>query len=360
VAGDRTVGEAFLRAARPLLFTATPGALRADIRAVKERIEGRLRRRGTTWGDVKSGMGSIRDVEFVVQFLQLLHGERVPQLLTTNTLEALALLARHRLLAPDDHRALWEGYTFMRPVEHYLQLMHGRHAHALPHDRDELGEIARRLGFRGDTAPDELVARYEAPSAAVRAVFERVLSAEGTPMSEPTNRETSGEAAVDAHVAHMAFSYRQAFPPQEIARHAQLVDRLDADDNLAEVVAERLGEHRWRVLVVAHDCPGELSLICGLLFLHGLSIEEGHAFTYEPASGRRAAEWRPVVVDTFTVTPTGELAPDVWTRYTEELNSSASCGWCGTGARPPPRATWPDGSRGASTAPTSSARSPAP
>src|SRR5262249_39561872 len=72
IAGNDTVGRAFLRSAQALAFRPVDAAtLRAGIRQSKQRIEAEARRQGHDWGDVKSGRGSLRDIEFIVQFLQL-------------------------------------------------------------------------------------------------------------------------------------------------------------------------------------------------------------------------------------------------------------------------------------------------
>ncbi|MDI7275587.1 MAG: glutamine synthetase adenylyltransferase, partial [Anaerolineae bacterium] len=263
VAGDGAAGDAFLRQAWPLVFAAPVHAIRRDVREMKLRIEAELQRRGHEWGEVKLGRGSIRDVEFVVQYLQLVHGARHPAVCTGNTLQALTGLHRCGLLPTDDYRALSDGLIFLRPVEHYLQLMHHRQTHSLPPDARELAYLARRLGFRGPHAGAQLLTRYQEHAAAIRAVYQRHLEGEESEMR--TGSDAPGAAPqVQRHLARMDPSYAAAFDEAEIARHAALAERL-GDGNLAEVEAVPLDSGAWRVTVVAYDYPGELSAICGLL-----------------------------------------------------------------------------------------------
>jgi glutamate-ammonia-ligase adenylyltransferase len=154
IAGDVGVGETFLQRAGPLIFNnSAVEEARADVHAMKQRTEAQLRRQGRDWGEVKLGEGSIRDVEFVAQYLQLAHGAEQPEVRSNNTLDALARLAAHQLLSADEHRVLADGYVFLRTIEHHLQMMHYRQTHTLPSDAEALTHLARRLGFQGADAP---------------------------------------------------------------------------------------------------------------------------------------------------------------------------------------------------------------
>ena len=93
------VGKRFLNRIRPLLFTDSATDIRSSIQQMKERIELRLRQRGKLNSEVKLGVGSIRDMEFLVQSLQLIHGEREPRILSFNTLDSLVRLAEFGLIS---------------------------------------------------------------------------------------------------------------------------------------------------------------------------------------------------------------------------------------------------------------------
>ncbi|MGQ9683108.1 MAG: glutamine synthetase adenylyltransferase [Anaerolineae bacterium] len=328
VAGDLALGEELLCRAMPLLLAAGADAVRADVRAMKARIEAELRRRGREWGDVKLGWGSIRDVEFVVQYLQLRHGLASPEVLSRNTLEGLARLHASGLLSSDDYRTLAEGYTFLRPVEHYLQIVHYRQVHELPTEARALTALARRLGFGGTDPGGRFLQRYQEHAAAVRRVYQRQL--EGEEMTAANGSLAQSSADVLGHVERMAPSYAATFTPDEIAHHARMADRLD-QDNLVEVDALPLADGSWRVTLVGYDYAGELSLICGLLFAYGLNIRDGQVFTYEllPSpriagaairGGRSATRERRKIVDVFTVRPAaGTITAELWPAYKADL-----------------------------------------
>jgi glutamate-ammonia-ligase adenylyltransferase len=335
VAGDAALGELFLVQSAALVFPLNGGQaevdLRAAVREMKERIEADLSRRGHEWGEVKLGKGSIRDVEFVTQYLQLRHGAGHPDVRSANTLDALARLWAAGLLGGDEYRVLVDGYAFLRPVEHCLQMMHNQQTHTLPSDKRELHYLARRLGFHGADARAEFLERYQQHTAAIRAVYQQHL--ERRPVDVAVHL-MPGPTDVRRHVARMAPSYRAVFSDEEIRRHAELAERLGAE-NLVEVDAVPLADGFWRVTVVAYDYPGELSLICGLLFAYGLSIRDGHVFTYEPLEegsrtpsaspsaaqrSRAHGEDRRKIVDVFNVSSvTDEVSADTWSCYANDL-----------------------------------------
>ncbi len=291
IAGAEMVGQAFLRRVQPLIFDATPEAVQAEVHGMKQRIEAELRRRGQEWGEVKLGEGSIRDIEFVTQYLQLVHGAQHPQVRSPNTLDALARLFTGGFLSPDEYRVLTDGYVFLRTVEHYLQMMHHQQTHRLPRDARELTYLGRRLGFQYGEPGTQLVKRYQQHSTAIRAVYQRHLDFANLPPAIPhPNPE------IRRHLARMDPSYAVTFSAPEIARHAALAEQLD-QDNLVQVDAIALGDNHWRVTIVGYDYLGELSLICGLLFTYGFDIIDGDIFTYEPVLNGIQVPERPTTDD---------------------------------------------------------------
>ena len=101
--------------------------------------------------DVKSGVGGLRDVEFLVQGLQLINGPADPGLINGNTLVALEKLKQGGILPKIVVDQLKEDYAFLRRVEHYLQILEDRQIHALPQDHHEVTSLARRiLGVSGE------------------------------------------------------------------------------------------------------------------------------------------------------------------------------------------------------------------
>jgi [glutamine synthetase] adenylyltransferase / [glutamine synthetase]-adenylyl-L-tyrosine phosphorylase len=103
--------------------------------------------------DVKNGAGGLRDVEFLVQGLQLMHGRDNPGILEGNTLRSLDLLRDAGLLPEQAVEELKEDYLFLRRVEHCLQIMEDQQIHAVPREGEELRALAKRvLGLESDEA----------------------------------------------------------------------------------------------------------------------------------------------------------------------------------------------------------------
>ncbi|MBN1873961.1 MAG: glutamine synthetase adenylyltransferase [Anaerolineae bacterium] len=372
IAGDMAVGAAFLMQVPPLLFNVNSRELRAgvrlraSVREMKQRTESQLRRQGREWGEVKLGEGSIRDVEFVVQYLQLLYGAQIPDLHSHNTLDALARAAKYNLISATDYRILVDGYVFLRTIEHHLQMMHYRQTHVLPDDADALAHLARRLEFQnvptGTTAAKtrevsrqsnnpgaQFLARYEQHRAAIRAIYLKYLGSDDMEMKDvyresvventpPVSERTVSERTVSeqaAHISRMAPSYMEVFTAEEIEHHTLLAERLN-NDNLVEVEAAQLADKGWRLTVVAYDYLGELSLICGLIFVYGCTIVNGHVFTYEPErpvseradyfpsvyrlSSTFSSSERRKIVDVFTVYPEhATVTTGTWQTYARDL-----------------------------------------
>ncbi|MCB0173433.1 MAG: ACT domain-containing protein [Anaerolineae bacterium] len=339
IAGNKKLGEAFLRKIQPELFITPAETVREEIRSLKARIETQLKQRGRQWGEVKLGEGSIRDIEFVTQYNQLAHGQAIPQVRGSNTLKALSALFARNLLTADEYRVLTEGYTFLRTVEHHLQLMHYRQTHSLPDNPEDLTHLARRLGFRGSEAGHRFVDQYQQHTTVIRLVFQQQLGDKtrtktGPIPAAPTEQDRPAELL--PHLAQMPASYLKTFSPQDIDHHTVLMGDL-SDRQPVRVEAEPLPDDFWRITIVGFDYLGELSLICGLLFVHGFNIHAGSVFTYEPApepalagyqTGGRRPRYRtktaPLsprrkIVDVFTVKADNGALPDGWPAYEQDL-----------------------------------------
>ncbi|CAN5741630.1 bifunctional [glutamine synthetase] adenylyltransferase/[glutamine synthetase]-adenylyl-L-tyrosine phosphorylase [soil metagenome] len=178
VAGDAALGGRWAAAAAERLWSRPFGAdeLRS-VRAMKQRAEEQVARQGLTDREVKRGRGGIRDIEFAVQLLQLVHGELDAGLRSPTTLDALAELAAAGYVAAEDADRLAVAYRFLRRIEHRLQLEDERQIHALPADDAARSRLARVLGFRGTpdaSALEGLDAEVRRHQATVRAIHEQL------------------------------------------------------------------------------------------------------------------------------------------------------------------------------------------
>ncbi|MFQ5640096.1 MAG: glutamine synthetase adenylyltransferase [bacterium] len=338
IAGDDVLGIQFLQHTKPLLLNLPLEALRIEIHKMRKKTEAQLRRSGKAWGEVKTGVGSIRDVEFVTQYLQLTQGSEHPEVHSRNTLDALARLTACGVLPRPDYRIMNDGYIFLRSVEHHLQIMQNRQTHLLPKDPHELNYVARRLGFRDLNAGAKLSERYLQHSLAIREVYRQYVEKDKTEKLPPTRPPVSAALqASSSHLAQMDTGYALVFEEKEIQRHAEMAVCLNRDTPVA-VEAVPLENKDWQVTIVGYDYFGELSLICGLLFVYGMNIIQGAIFTYEPVANtvsekvaslkhrRRFSRLRAKknskrkIVDVFTVRSVQEtVSAEHWQRFSKEL-----------------------------------------
>jgi glutamate-ammonia-ligase adenylyltransferase len=153
VSGDPSLCRAFDESAAKHLWSRpfTAESLRS-VRGMKLRSESEVARRGLSDRELKLGPGGIRDIEFAVQLLQLVHGGADPELRVQTTLAALDELADAGYVARHDAEQLAAAYRFLRTVEHRLQLDDEQQVHALPTDAIELDRLARVLGYAGTTS----------------------------------------------------------------------------------------------------------------------------------------------------------------------------------------------------------------
>lgn len=338
VAGNFAIGRRLLREATPLIVGHAPEEVRASVRSAKSQIEAQLERRGRTFGEVKSGSGSIRDIEFVVQSLQLIHGQRVPHIRAANTLDALVRLADFDLIHADEYRCLTDGYLFLRTIEHSLQLLHNRQEHSLPSDPHELTALARRLDFRDG---DHLLVHYGQHCRAIRAIYEKYVSSTDTAREAPADSSgmidrkpsvvDAGENVCSPESREMK-NYDTVFSEAERAEHVQVLSKINSERPI-RVLAESQAEGAWRVRVLGMDQPGELSLICGLLFVYGFDIVDGFASTgHHAAKASKSKVAFRDFVDVFTVRSSVEaVMSEVWHRYEADLTDLLLAAQSGNG-----------------------------
>ncbi|RIK09735.1 MAG: bifunctional glutamine-synthetase adenylyltransferase/deadenyltransferase [Acidobacteria bacterium] len=212
-AGDLDLGGRFVEAAQPFIWPERldPEAIRS-IRAMKARTERELVKKGTSEREVKRGPGGIRDVEFAVQLLQLVHGRADPTLRDRSTLGALEALAVGGYVDTSDASALRNAYKFLRTVEHRLQIRDERQVYALPTNPTELEVLAKTLGIRGRadiSAIDIFEKAYRDNGAVVRSIHERLffrplLEAFGAASAD--DGANISEEAADERLAAFGFS----------------------------------------------------------------------------------------------------------------------------------------------------------
>ncbi len=208
-AGSPRVAEEFLRAIAPIVYRKTLdfGTIE-DMRQMKRRIDAEAQRRPGQGWDVKLGRGGIREIEFIVQSLQLVHAGRNPALRERGTLALLERLKQARLLDEKEVQDLSAAYRFFRSLEHRIQMAEDRQTHLLPARAGDRERLARSMGFLGESPESTLRAfdhRLEAHRTSVEAAFDRLLAEGG-------NAEAAEEEEVDPAVRELI---DLALPPEE-------------------------------------------------------------------------------------------------------------------------------------------------
>ncbi len=182
IAGSREVGKSFIKLVRP--FVLAPSSKRRaveqglaiveEVRSVKERIDAKMAERGQEQRNVKLGGGGIREIEFLVQTIQVLAGHRLPGILDRGTIGSLARLHSVDILSLKQQTALTRAYQFLRDVEHKLQMVHDMQTHALPDRQDKLERCAIRMGYTGASRSAALK-QFQADHAAHRTVVHDIF-----------------------------------------------------------------------------------------------------------------------------------------------------------------------------------------
>ncbi|MAC55943.1 MAG: glutamine synthetase adenylyltransferase [Gimesia sp.] len=323
IAGNQNLGINFFRRIEPQIFNCDPEEVRKNVLEMKQRIEAELKKKGKDWGEVKSGKGSIRDVEFTTQYLQMANGAKHPSIRSINTLDGLVRLVDHGLIQADEYRHLTSGYVFFRKIEHALQLMHYNQEHHMPTDERELAYLARRLDFQEG---QQLVQYYEQHRKAVRNIFKKYIH---PPKSDSGLHAAQSEQESNP-IGMMAASYSKVYNEAEIEKHSQMARKLSETNNV-ELQTEKIPENQLRLTMVGFDQTGDLSLICGLLFVYGFDIQQGHLFTNQkvnpaassqsrsPKLSEKSKSKRKFVIVLDVKASDAAVQPSFWISYKKDL-----------------------------------------
>ena len=195
IAGDADLGRAFVDLVDPMVWRAgeRPNFI-SESQAMRRRVVSLIPAR-EAGREIKLGSGGLRDVEFTVQLLQLVHGRADERLRTRATLPSLARLSEFGYIGRADSQELATAYRFQRTLEHRVQLWHLRRTHLLPDDRQMVRRLERGLGVRGE--PD-LVEQFRASTRKVLRLHERVFY---SPLLEAVARIPSGELRLSPDAA---------------------------------------------------------------------------------------------------------------------------------------------------------------
>lgn len=215
VAGSEELGQQWAEARLPQVWTAAHrDDFISEVRAMRRRVVD-LIDRDEADRQLKLGPGGLRDVEFSAQLLQLVHGTEDHDIREPNTLEALRSLERGGYLSGDDAALMEEAYSFLRVVEHRLQIPRMRRAAVLPDKPEALRELARMVYPTGDRTEVRLKRERDDYSRRVRALHEQIFY-------RPILDAAVGTGAVTSLPAKAAESRLRAFgfvDPHSAMRH---------------------------------------------------------------------------------------------------------------------------------------------
>ncbi len=299
-AGAAELGAALVSVSRPFVWpdVLDPDAVR-EVREMKRRSEAELVRKGMEHRELKRGRGGIRDVEFAVQLLQMVHGRHDETIRSPTTLDALDQLAGGGYVERADATRLGGAYVFLRNVEHRLQLWDEQQTHTLPTDEVALSRLARVLGYR-DTPRRSAYQRFDeeqrSHQAEVRAIHERLffaplldtLSGRGPLTDDAAQERLAAFGFADAEHTRTALrDLTRGFRRSSRVLSALLpviLDWLSAspDADLGLLQLRRLAEGTARATALAttfRDQPGAAERTCRVL---GSSRLVGDALLHQP------------------------------------------------------------------------------
>ena len=182
-AGSSSLFSRFAFAVQPYIYRSdisVTDAL-ASVRLAKQKIDRSVERKNAGF-NVKLQRGGIREIEFIAQALQLAHGARDEWLRVAHTLISLGRLADRNLISEQERSDLSEAYTFLRTLEHRLQMEHGLQTHTVPPAEPQRSLVARRMGFQAATALADFESALRLHSTNVRKAYDRVFAeSDGAP-----------------------------------------------------------------------------------------------------------------------------------------------------------------------------------
>jgi [glutamine synthetase] adenylyltransferase / [glutamine synthetase]-adenylyl-L-tyrosine phosphorylase len=217
VAGDRVLGQAYLDAVQPLVWqAASRDNFVEDVQAMRRRVEQHVPAAEAD-RQLKLGPGGLRDVEFSVQLLQLVHGRSDDSLRSGTTLEALDALARGGYVGREDAATLDDSYRLLRTLEHRIQLFRLRRTHLMPTTEPDLRRLGRALGHRSDAAK-AVEAQWQSRAREVRRIHERLFY---RPLLAAVARLSSSDARLGPEAARERLAALGFRDPAGAMRHLE-------------------------------------------------------------------------------------------------------------------------------------------
>ncbi|MFJ8646491.1 bifunctional [glutamine synthetase] adenylyltransferase/[glutamine synthetase]-adenylyl-L-tyrosine phosphorylase [Streptomyces sp. NPDC093546] len=217
VAGDPGLGEAYIDAVSPLVWQAAEREnFVADVQKMRRRVVDNIPVAQVD-RELKLGPGGLRDVEFAVQLLQLVHGRSDATLRSGTTLEALKALAAGGYVGRVDAAQMDEAYRFLRAMEHRIQLYRLRRTHLVPESEDDQRRLGRSMGMRTEPVA-ELNREWKRHAAVVRRLHEKLFY---RPLLDAVAQLAPGETRLSAKAAGQRLEALGYADPVAALRHLE-------------------------------------------------------------------------------------------------------------------------------------------
>ncbi|MFJ9668270.1 bifunctional [glutamine synthetase] adenylyltransferase/[glutamine synthetase]-adenylyl-L-tyrosine phosphorylase [Streptomyces sp. NPDC101219] len=217
VAGDLGLGEEYVTALQPLVWQAAEREnFVADVQKMRRRVVENIPVAEVD-RQLKLGPGGLRDVEFAVQLLQLVHGRTDASLRSGTTLDALKALAAGGYVGRADASQLDDAYRFLRSMEHRIQLHRLRRTHLVPDDETDLRRLGRSLGLRTDPVAS-LTREWKRHASVVRRLHEKLFY---RPLLDAVAQLAPGEARLSAEAARERLVALGYADPAAALRHLE-------------------------------------------------------------------------------------------------------------------------------------------
>ncbi len=219
MAGDRHVGESFVAMVQPFIWRAAEREnFVSDVQSMRKRVIENIPAMHTE-RELKLGVGGLRDIEFAIQLLQLVHGKTDEAIRSSNTLVALDCLTRWGYVGREDAETLRATYIFERQLEHRIQMFEMQRTHLLPESQADLRRLGRLLGFKAEAADGLLKSlhqyRYEARRLHEKLFYKPLLQAVARADSDVVRM------SLDAAITRLAALGFQ--DPEAAIRHIQFL-----------------------------------------------------------------------------------------------------------------------------------------
>ncbi|MFF3426294.1 bifunctional [glutamine synthetase] adenylyltransferase/[glutamine synthetase]-adenylyl-L-tyrosine phosphorylase [Streptomyces sp. NPDC002602] len=217
VAGDETLGAEYIDAISPLVWQAAEREnFVPDVQKMRRRVVDNIPAAQVD-RELKLGPGGLRDVEFAVQLLQLVHGRTDATLHSGTTLDALHALAAGGYVGRADAAQLHDAYRFLRAMEHRIQLYRLRRTHLVPEDENDLRRLGRSMGLRTEPVA-ELNKAWRRHASVVRRLHEKIFY---RPLLDAVAQLAPGEARLSPRAAGQRLEALGYADPAAALRHLE-------------------------------------------------------------------------------------------------------------------------------------------